>query len=604
MSFYDEFVAASSLKIVNIGWVISAPPFLPEQSSSRVNICAEKTAHDVIISIRASAFLDFDDGDFWIRFEQLNIREGSSFEFRSDQSFTNTFVTVQGARVQVRTVSGQITVGMRSIPARDENDCAGHPMRYIVALDTERSFRNELRFGVTSGLISATINVDAIALYAIAGGEQPPAGPLSLTDVLLSVRRSCETPPPSRVTGRVLLSREVLRSDGVVSVALAATAGGRSVRVVPPTALLATGSRGTFQVWLPASFTGIVSVSATMGTEHRGTEIEVVEHEHPFCLAPEMYFLAQRIRVPVFPCLDLDINDLGDLVGTQDGWGFRRRSNGGLIYFREGVGGKVRGAAMNAFGEVAGSSVDEAGRFHGFIMPSEEASAPIVLDDVQLTAINDDGLAVGRRWTKDNYTAFAFAVARPKSPTNRAKGKAVQLSLPKSSRSEAVTLNNLGQIVVVAVLDSPRIFMLEKTGGDTKQREIGNLGQLGSVRRLTDSGFLMGNEFLKGEGFRPFRITLEGNRTEVPALKGFEHAIGVSMDERGTVVGRAFSNEKGESRGFRFTALRGTEDLNSLIKLDDGSVITAAICANKRGEIVVEVAEGESPGYALLVPKG
>jgi uncharacterized membrane protein len=606
VSLFDEFVAASSVKIVDIEWVFSAPPFLPAQSASRDNICAEKSAGDATISIKASEFLDIEENDFWIRFDRLSMpsSDPAIFVFHSRQMFDQP-VTVRGApRVQLRTVSGQIAVEMRSIPARDENDCAGHPMRYTLALATQSSFSNELRVGVTWGLIPVGINVDAITLNSLAGGEQPPD--LHLVAVSLSVRRSCETPPPSRITGAVLLSREVLRSDGVVRVALAARAGGRSVRVSPSTTLFVVGSRGTFQLRLPAGFIGTVSVTATLGSDSQTREIEVVEDRNPFCLAPEMHFLLQRIRVPVFPCPDLDINDLGDLVGTQESWGYRQRSNGGSVYFRERVGGDVRRVAMNAFGEVAGSSVDGAGKFHGFVMPAEEAAAPIVLDGVQLTAINDDGLAVGYRRTKNERTAFAFALARSKSTADRAKGKPVPLTLPTSSGSEAVAVNNLGQIVVVAIIDTPRIFVLEKIGGETKQWEIGKLGELGFVRRLTDSGFLIGNEFLKGEGFRPVLVSLDAyqaKRVEVPVLKGFENAIALNVDERGTVVGRSFSPEKGESRGFRFTVGRGTEDLNSLVKLDDGSIITAAISANKRGEIVVEVADGDNFGYALLAPK-
>jgi hypothetical protein len=297
----------------------------------------------------------------------------------------------------------------------------------------------------------------------------------------------------------------------------------------------------------------------------------------------------------------LQINDVGDVIGIHDGWIFRQGAVGPRLYFRNRLGGEVRHAAMNAFGEVAGSSIDKAGKLHGFIILGEEFSAPVVLADVQFRAMNDDGLAVGYRRVTDSWEAFAFALGRPTKPGSPARGKPIRLAMPKASRSEAAAVNNLGQIVMIATIDTPKIFVSEKIGGEVRQ--LGDIGPFGNVCRLTDSRFLLGNELVEGKGFRPFLISLGGkqdDRFEVPVLKGYEHALAADIDERGTVFGRAFMEKGDVSRGFRFTVSRGTEDLNDLVKLDNGQVITAAICPNRRGELVVEIADGDQTGYALL----
>jgi hypothetical protein len=292
------------------------------------------------------------------------------------------------------------------------------------------------------------------------------------------------------------------------------------------------------------------------------------------------------------------------MVGWQDGVLCRKRANEPAIYFRGSLGGDVRRAAINEFAEVAGGSIDAAGRLHGFILPGEDSSPAILIKDVQLTAINDDGLAVGYKKSKNLITAFAFALRRPNELKEAAKGKVVKLALPKASRSEAVAVNNLGQIVVLATDGATKIFLFEKGKGV----EIGETGEFGTVRKITDSGFLIGNEFRKGDVFQPFLISLgaqKGGRIEMPALEGFKHAVALDVNEQGTVVGRAFTGkrEKTLARGFRFTASRGMEDLNNLVKIEKGGVITAALRVTERREIVVEITRGGDIGYAIIVPK-
>ncbi|HEV2806181.1 MAG TPA: hypothetical protein VGW57_14760 [Chthoniobacterales bacterium] len=562
------------------------------------------------IRIPAREFLQIDEGDFDIvfdHFEETAADETSLVgRFVSEQTFSDHPLRVRGAPpVELRSVSSQIAVRISSITPLDDYYCGDSLRRYVARIDTlpGSGSENTLHIEVAWGLLTLPIDDVGINLQAMAGGDLPPPPPLPplQVGVRLSIRRSCETRVPSRITGSVLLNRVLEPSDGTVNVAVSATAGGRAVIVTPATVRCTAYSRRTFQVRIPPAFTGIVHVTATSGTATGSDEIYVVKDVDAFCLAPEMYLLADRLRVPVFPCPALQLNDVGDLVGIQDGWMFRQGTGGPPVYLRGRTGGEVRHAAMNAFGEVAGSSLDEAGKLHGFIILPEEFSAAIVLDDVQFRGINDDGLAVGYRRLQDNWTAFVFALARPKKLGNRLKGKSIPLALPKASRSEAAAVNNLGQIVMIATVDTPKIFVSEKMGGELK--EMGDIGPFGNICKLTDSGFVLGNEFVEGKRFRPFLISVaakKGDRFEVPVLKGYENALATDVDERGTVVGRAFMNKNAVSRGFRFTVSRGTEDLNDLVKLDKGEVITAAVCTNRRGELVVEIASGDEIGYALL----
>lgn len=617
MSALDSFIASTSLKITSITALLRIPG-QPDSTVHSENICPEKRTGDVTITIMASRFMEIeDDTDFPIIFDRLEQLESSDTRvlarLHSQQTF-NQPLKVHGApRVQLRTVSGHITVELRAVRARDENDCSDHLKRYVVALaSTTSSEPNQLVVGVEF-LGQQTINVDAITFEAIAGGERPPGllPPLLLTDVVLAVDRYC-TSTSARVTGFVQFNRIVEERGRIVRVDVSATAfspDGWSplVPVFPhPVPIRMGSSRGSFQVQTPADFYGTVTVTAVFDTQAPLTyEIEVLDIGNPFCLNPDDYYLDQSFRLLEFPCPGLDLTSLGHMISWQDGVLCRKRADEPAIYFRESVGGDVRKAAINEFAEVAGSSIDATGKLHGFILLAAESSPAIIINDVQLTAINDDGLAIGYKRSKGLITAFAFALTRPKDLKGGATGKAINLTLPKATRSEAVAVNNLGQIVVLAFDGATRILLFEKGKGT----EIGKISQFGTVLKLTDSGFLIGNEFTTSEMVQPFLISLngkKGDRIGVPALKGFKHTVANDIDERGTVVGRAFTSngKKTLSSGFRYTDSRGTENLNDLVALDDGALITAAICITRRRDIVVEIARGDTISYQILRFKG
>jgi hypothetical protein len=628
MSVLDDFTADTALKITSITAILR----IPNQRDSNVhseNICPDKRVGDATITVMASKFMDIISGDFPIVFGRPEVIESSDsrmvVRFSADQMFNQALAVRDAPVVQLRTVTGQVTLELTVIGARDENDCASRPKRYAVSLATTTGLTpNQLLVGVDF-IGRQTIIADAITLAAIAGVERPPGPPepLQLTEISMSVAAYCARSSLARVTGSVRMNRTVQNSDGILRVevsalAVSSDAAIERVPVIPSSVPVLTGSSiGTFQVQIPADFEGRLIVTAVFGSDPpRTIEIQIWNTVNTVCLDPEIYYVDMTFRLFDFPCPELEITDFGHLLGwgRQDGSLLRKLADGPVIYFRESVGGDVRRAAINEFAEVAGSTIDAAGELHGFILPAGESSPAIMIKDVQLAAMNDDGLAVGYKRSRNVITAFAFALTRSKD-LNPAKGQAVKLKLPTTARSEAVAVNNLGQIVVLVTDGATKILLFEKGKGT----EIGQMSGYGAVRKLTDSGFVAGNEFTQNEVFQPFLISLgaQKGRIEVPALKGFEHAIALDVDERGAVMGRAFTSKERSlssltthteteerSRGFRFTTSRGTEDLNDLVKLPEGAVITAAIRTTKGGEIVVEVTRGGAIGYAMLMTKG
>lgn len=246
----------------------------------------------------------------------------------------------------------------------------------------------------------------------------------------------------------------------------------------------------------------------------------------------------------------LGINNLGETVGsanTATGLrAFRARRTTGAVELVPLRGDSSSAAAnINQSGQVVGYSSGPAGvRAVIWSRTNAVQALPIPTGSISSRGlgINDQGDAVGVANTGSGLRAVVW----------KSGGVSVLDSLPGHGESEAVGINNTGQVI-------------GSSGDPTIQRRAALWSANGTVQSLG-------------------------------TLPGGNSSRALAINNRGEVVGR--SESRNGNRAVLWTQKDGMRDLNDLITLRTGFVLTEAVSISPRGVIVAVGQDEATPAGA------
>ena len=258
--------------------------------------------------------------------------------------------------------------------------------------------------------------------------------------------------------------------------------------------------------------------------------------------------------------------------------------------------------AINASGRVAGASNIANGAFHAFL--SAGNGGPIVdlgtLGGTNSYAYGVDniGRVVGYSQTPGNGATHAF-ISAPNGGTLRSLG-----TLSGGTNSFAFGINNSGQVAGYSGTASGynHAFISGANGGAL--RDLGTLGgrfsfglalnNYGQVTGRSETANGQTHAFLSGMNGGPLQ--------DLGTLGGFS-SFGQAVNDLGWVTGSSFLSDNSSQRAFLFTAATGMIDLNTLLPVSSGWLLTEGRGINANGQIVgVGIIGGETHGF-LLTPQ-
>jgi probable HAF family extracellular repeat protein len=295
----------------------------------------------------------------------------------------------------------------------------------------------------------------------------------------------------------------------------------------------------------------------------------------------------------------LAVNDLGQIVGKSANHAFLWEN--GVMTDLGTLGGHVSSAnAINDLGQVVGESETATGEVHAFIW--EQGSMRDLGSAGETSSahgINKGGVIIGAMFAK-NIRGGAVVW---KDGVRQYLG---DLGL-SGSGSTAMAINNGGEIAGVS-------SGFAASGGVVRAviwengaiRDIGTLGGLHSSANALNTqgevvgwaeigdqvtaGFFWRNGAMQQLGMLSNGSVAPGNGTQAAAINDYSQIVGSSL------------NSKGESRAVIWENTKIT-DLNDLIHVAKGLVLTQATAINNQGQIVVEQQTPDQPPKSfLLVP--
>lgn len=257
-----------------------------------------------------------------------------------------------------------------------------------------------------------------------------------------------------------------------------------------------------------------------------------------------------------------DINDAGWVVGASDAGTTRMRA-----FLYDGAAmrdlGTLPGAdgsqanGINAAGHVVGESGSRAFLFENGMM--RDLGTLPGGDSGSASAINDRGQVAGRSTSDEVYEDEFFTVKVSRAVTWESGTIKNLGTLPEQPQSEAMGINNLGQIVGathwVGGADFPLPFLHDTATGETRQ--LGDTDDSGGEAiAINDAGLVVGSAdfgaFLYEDGTM---LDLNGL---IAADSGWMLEVATDINERGWIVGVG-SNDEGFSRGFLLTPIDGPD---------------------------------------------
>ena len=407
----------------------------------------------------------------------------------------------------------------------------------------------------------------------------------------------------STVFGEVRLDYPPLRSDipfvCTVTAELIDALGIVHPLTVLPERLPVIDASVFFQVRVPPDLIGLVRMTAiTNDPTHSATgQFHVSGPGGMGCrdpLAPLINnYEVIRLGCETYDCGWTAMNDRADLIGVSGGRPVRYLTARRMIDpIRQLVGQKAELRGINNHGQVIGVVNDDQGKVDGFIYgePTDErVRAPKFkpVPGTSLTAINDEGIAVGGQFTGGRTLPVRFV-----------DGQVQQIEVPSES-ALALAINGAGNIAGTHVPKGEgavRAFIMNEHGF----RDLGDLG--GDVIGLTMNGggaiagTIASNGMLHCFAYSPEKGVFD---LKMPIEKSQSMVSGIN--NMGMVVG-TFWSEDGIRRAFRFTTERGAEDLNAFVSADRMLTLEAVVAINNRGQILTLGSEKGEPGYFLLNP--
>ncbi|CAA9891408.1 conserved hypothetical protein [Candidatus Methylobacter favarea] len=251
---------------------------------------------------------------------------------------------------------------------------------------------------------------------------------------------------------------------------------------------------------------------------------------------------------------------------------------------------------INGNGEVVGASNIHTGmrafrsrRTAGIVnlgtLPGDSSSAAM--------AINQQGEAVGYSSGKAGVRAVIW---------NRAGSIKALPNLPISISSRGFALNDRGDVIGVSEIPPGPRAVLWESGGD-----VLDLGALPGDRAsealdINGKGEIVGSSGNPNEQTRAVIWSPRGDTIlELGTLQGGTSSRALSINNNSAVVGTSHSSAG--YHAFLWTLIKGMQDLNDLLTLRSGFVLTQAVSINAKGEILAigmdEVAEGEKHEHDL-----
>jgi len=539
--------------------------------------------------------------------------DGSQNVFwRVDQSPINFRTTLDGQDIVVERAEGQFTTRLADL-AQPEDDpdppCVDGSWRHVVSLETvPAELPNEVVLRIAA-IIPVSAWAHELALRGRAGSLQTvvPQRLRVTRFVAADEGPVCVAEAVQRFDFDVVLSG-LVRSHHTPSGPLLVEVGAEvwainpddpvvPINIVPPSPIpvYRDRDRGRFAVEVPPDFYGHITLRARVDSSDPYTFGGLyVYPDQTLCVLTRLVrwsegwakWLAWRPFPECPACLIRGFNDRGDVIGIREGAAFRLLTHGRPEYLTKLLRGNVSPQTVNSHGHIAGGAIDEHGRPYGFIIGDTVGEAT-VFEDVWLAALNDDGAAVGYRYSDDR--AIAVEVK---------DGEATVLDV-KGEHSVATAVNNAGELVGVA-MDKKRTrpFIRTKDGVEFLH---GLDGQAAVVTAINDSGVIVGASRTKdGTSHAVVYSAKNKHARDLGVLEGFESSHASDINAAGVVVG-TLSSSGGDapSHGFIYSDELGMRDLNTFIG-NLGVVIEGAIKVNNRGEIVVYGRDHEGSGYFVI----
>ena len=268
------------------------------------------------------------------------------------------------------------------------------------------------------------------------------------------------------------------------------------------------------------------------------------------------------------------------------------------------VGGSWSGASgINDAGRAVGHFYLQSGPFHGFITgPNAEGMRDLGTFGGGYStahAINSAGQVVGVADASDGRM-HAF-ITGPEGVGIRNLGALY-----------AFSINNLGQVVGSALTPSGDIYPFITGPNGVGIRDLGTLGGRGflpAALDINDTGEVVGNSYTSGGHAHAFITGPDGRgMRDLGTLYDNDISIAYAINDAGQVVGESVRRFCDDPCGIPDTPHAfitgphgvGITDLNSLIDLPEGVILTDARDINDSGQVIAN-AIPEPQAYVMLL---
>jgi probable HAF family extracellular repeat protein len=259
-------------------------------------------------------------------------------------------------------------------------------------------------------------------------------------------------------------------------------------------------------------------------------------------------------------------------------------------------GDKSFGLGINSSGQVVGQATGSSNGLintHAFITGPNGSNFANLTDwnDSQGNAINDSGQAVG------SVSNILFPSGSGAFVTGTNGSLATELGGMKGSSNGATDINASGEVVGYAnITSSVYRHAFITSPNHVFVSDLGSLGGYDSAATgINNSGKVVGYSWLSPFGaIHAFITDVNSNMTDLGTLGG-QSSYAFDINSTGEVVGQSHTAAGNAFHAF-ITGPNGIgmTDLNSLVKLENGTFLVSARGINDKGQIITNASDGHS----------